>query len=144
MKFFIGMCEANKRKFIPKEPPLDYDHQIKKSYEKKKRQSRSSSSDVPQLGAQKKQAIEPLVVEQTPKQQDFITFLKESNLTAAQVAGGADIPKAQVVTRWQYKMATAFMPPSRYCGYASNTNAKATWPIHACDVPVHLYAERED
>ena len=60
LQFFIGMCEANKRKFIPKDPPSNYDHQIMKSYEKKKRQSKSSSSDVPQLGAQKK-----LVVGQT-------------------------------------------------------------------------------
>ena len=51
LKFFIGMCEANKRKFIPKDPPSNYDHQIMKSYEKKKRQSKSSSSDVPQLVA---------------------------------------------------------------------------------------------
>ena len=63
MKFFITMSEANKRKFIPKEPPSNYDSQIIKSYEKKKRQSRSSSSDVPQLEAQKNQTKEPLIVE---------------------------------------------------------------------------------
>ena len=103
------MCESNKRKFIPKEPPLDYDRQIKKSYEKKKRQSRSSSSDVPKLRAQKKQTIETLIVERT-QQQDLITFLKESNLMVAQVAGGQDIPKAQVVTRWKYKMGTSLVP----------------------------------
>ena len=49
LKFFIGMKEANRRKFIEK-PLLDYDRSIKKSYQKSK--SRSSSSDVPQLGAQ--------------------------------------------------------------------------------------------
>ena len=65
LKFFKGMCEANKRKFIPKEPPSDYDRQIMKSYAKKQKQSRLSSSDVPQLGAQKKQSIEPLIVGQT-------------------------------------------------------------------------------
>ena len=65
LKFFIKMSEANKRKFILKEPPSDYDCQIMKSYEKKQRQSRSSSSDVPQLGAQKNQIIEPLIVERT-------------------------------------------------------------------------------
>ena len=37
LKFFIGMCEANKRKFIPKEPPSDYDRQIMKSYTKKQK-----------------------------------------------------------------------------------------------------------
>ena len=67
LKFFIGMCEANKRKFILKEPPSDYDRQIMKSYAKKQKQSRSSSSDVPQLGAQKNQTVEPLIVEQTTK-----------------------------------------------------------------------------
>ena len=36
LKIFKGMCEANKRKFILKEPPSDYDRQIMKSYEKKK------------------------------------------------------------------------------------------------------------
>ena len=62
------MCKANKRKFIPREPPSDYDRQIMKSYAKKQKQSRSSSSDIPQLGAQKNQTIEPLIVEQTTKQ----------------------------------------------------------------------------
>ena len=75
LKFFKGMCEANKRKFIPKDPPSDYDRTIIKTTEKKKRQSKSSSSsDVPQLGAQKKQSIEPLVVGQTTQEQDFVTF----------------------------------------------------------------------
>ena len=37
LQFFIGMCEANKRKFILKEPPSDYDCQIMMSYENKKR-----------------------------------------------------------------------------------------------------------
>ena len=51
LKFFKGMCEANKRKFIPRDPPSDYERTIIKTTEKKKRQSKSSSSDVPQLGA---------------------------------------------------------------------------------------------
>ena len=83
LKFFKEMCEANKRKFIPRDPPSDYERTIIKTTEKKKRQSKLSSSDVPQLGAQKKQSIEPLVVGQTTQEQDFVTFLKESNLTAA-------------------------------------------------------------
>ena len=33
LKFFKGMREANKKKFIP---PLDYNHQITKSFEKRK------------------------------------------------------------------------------------------------------------
>ena len=36
LKFFIGMTEAKKRKFIPDAPLSDYDRQIKKSYETKK------------------------------------------------------------------------------------------------------------
>ena len=87
LKFFIGMCEANERQFILKDPPSDYDHTIMKTTEKKKRKSKSSSYDVPQLRAQKKQSIEPLVVGQTTQQQDFVIFLKESKLTAAQIAG---------------------------------------------------------
>ena len=59
LKFLIGTCESNKRKLIDK-PLSDYNCSIKKSYEKRK--SGSSLSDVPQLGAQKKQSIEPLVV----------------------------------------------------------------------------------
>ena len=53
LKFFIGMKESNRRKFI--EPPLlsDYDRSIKKSYDKRKSGS-SSSGGVPQLGAQQK------------------------------------------------------------------------------------------
>ena len=100
------MHEANKRKFILKDPPSDYDRQIMKSYEKKKRQSKSSSSDVPHLGAQKK-----LVVGQMTQQQDFITFLKESNLTVAQIAGGEDIPKAEVVVKWMYERGKSLVPP---------------------------------
>ena len=57
------MCKANKRKFIPREPPSDYDRQIMKSYAKKQKQSKSSSSDLPQLGAQKNQIVEPLIME---------------------------------------------------------------------------------
>jgi len=52
LKFFIGMCEANKRKFIPQDLPSDYDHSIIKSYEKK-RKSGPSSSNVPQHGAKR-------------------------------------------------------------------------------------------
>jgi len=52
------MCESNKKKFISK-LLSDYDRQITKSFEKRKS---GSSSDVPQLGAQKKQSIEPLVM----------------------------------------------------------------------------------
>ena len=106
------MCEANTRKFIPKDPPSDYDRTIMKTAEKKKRKSKSSSSsDVPQLGAQKKQSIEPLVVGQTTQQQDFVIFLKEGNLTAAQIAGGEDIPKADVVVKWTYELGKSLVPP---------------------------------
>ena len=104
------MCEANKRKFIPRDPPSDYDWTIIKTTKKKKRQSKSSSSDVPQLGAQKKQSIESLVVGQTTQQQDFVTFLKEANLTAAQIAGGEDIPKADVVVKWTYELGKSLVP----------------------------------
>ena len=112
LKFFIEMCEANMRKFIPIELPSDYDRQIMKSYTKKQKQSRSSSSDVPQLRAQKNQTVEPLIVKQTTKQTDLIIFLKESNLTVAQVARGEDIPKAQVIARWQYQFGTSLVLPS--------------------------------
>ena len=70
----------------------------------------SSSSDVPQLGAQKKQSIEPLVVGQTTQQQDFVTFLKEANLTAAQIAGGEEIPKAEVVVKWTFELGKSLVP----------------------------------
>ena len=121
LKFFIGMCEANERQFILKDPPSDYDRTIMKTAEKKKRKAKSSSSsDVPQLGAQKKQSIEPLIVGQTTQQQDFITFLKESNLTAAQIAGGEDIPKADVVIKWTYEIGKTLTPRSSV--RASNAN----------------------
>ena len=68
LQFFIEMCESNKRKFIDK-PLSDYDRSIKKSYEKRK--SGSSSFDVPQLGAQQKQSIEPLVI-LNQEQQGFL------------------------------------------------------------------------
>ena len=34
LKFFKGMCKANKRKFIPRDPPSDYDRTIIKTTEK--------------------------------------------------------------------------------------------------------------
>ena len=44
-------------------------------------------------------------------QQDFVTFLKESNLAAAQIAGGEDIPKADVVVKWTYELSKSLVPP---------------------------------
>ena len=111
LKFFKGICEANKRKFILRDPASNYECTIIKTTEKKKRQSKSSSSDVLQLGAQKKQSIEPLVVGQTTQEQDFVTVLKELNLTVAQIAGGEDIPKADVVVKWTYELGKSLAPP---------------------------------
>ena len=37
LKFFKGMCEANKRKFIPRDLPSNYECTIIKTTEKKKR-----------------------------------------------------------------------------------------------------------
>jgi hypothetical protein len=59
----------------------------------------------------KNQTVEPLIVEQTTKQTDLIIFLKESNLTVAQVARREDIPKAQVIARWQFQLGTSLVPP---------------------------------
>ena len=92
LKNFKGMCEANKRKFIPRDPPSDYECTIIKTTEKKKRQSKSSSSDA------------------RTQEQDFVTFFKESNLTAAQIAGGEDIPKADVVVKWTYEIGKTLVP----------------------------------
>ena len=86
LKFFLGMCKANKRKFIPK-PLTDYERSITKSYEKRK--SGSSASDVPQLSAQKKQSIEPLVVV-NQEHQGLLEFLKSSKLTTAEITGSID------------------------------------------------------
>ena len=44
-------------------------------------------------------------------EQDFVTFLKESNLTAAQIAGGEDIPKVDVVVKWTYEIGKTLVPP---------------------------------
>ena len=63
------MCETNKKKFIL---PSDYDRSITKSFEKKKL---GSSPDVPQLGAQKKQSIELLVV-LNQEQQGLLAFFE--------------------------------------------------------------------
>ena len=45
------------------------------------------------------------------QQQDFVTFFKESNLTVAQIAGGEDIPKADVVVKWTYELGKTLVPP---------------------------------
>jgi hypothetical protein len=106
------MCELNKKKFIPK-PLSDYERSITKSYEKRK--SGSSSSDVPQLGVQKKQSIEPLVV-LNEEQQEFVAFLQSSKLTTNHITGSkyqdpqtTDYPIAPLV-RWPYKEGTSLVP----------------------------------
>ena len=42
---------------------------------------------------------------------NFVTFLKESNLTAVQIVGGEDIPKADVVVKWTYELGKSLVPP---------------------------------
>ena len=79
------MCEANKKKFIL---PSDYDRSITISFEKRKS---GSLSDVPQLGAQKKQSIEPLFV-LNEEQQGLLAFLKLSKLTPDQIIGSTEFP----------------------------------------------------
>ena len=113
MKFFIGMCEENKRKFIPK-LLSDYKHSISKSYEKMQK-SGSSASDVPHLNAQKKQSIEPLIV-LNQEQQELLAFLKSLKLTTDQITGSTDqvlqsteFPIAPMV-RWPYKEGTSLVP----------------------------------
>ena len=48
---------------------------------------------------------------QTTQQQDFVTFLKEANLMAAQIAGGEEIPKAEVVVKWTFELGKSLVPP---------------------------------
>ena len=112
------MKEANRRKFMEK-PLSDYDSSIKKSYQKSK--SRSSSSDVPQLGAQEKQSIQPLVV-LNQEQQGFLGFLQSSRLTTDDITGASnwnlDPEKEYLiapVVRWAYKEGTRLVPPQRLC-----------------------------
>jgi hypothetical protein len=66
----------------------DYDRSITKSFEKKK--SAGSSSDVPQLGAQKKQSIPPIMV-LPADQQGLLDFLGSSGLSTTEVAGRKEI-----------------------------------------------------
>ena len=123
------MKESNRRKFIEPPPLSDYDRSIKKSYDKRK--SGSPSSGIPQLGAQQKQSIEPLVV-LNQEHQGFLGFLQSTKLTTDQITGASnqdldllkEYPIAPVV-RWKYKEGTSLVPP-RYCGVSSNANAKAT------------------
>ena len=128
LNFFIGMTEANKRKFIPDAPLSDYDRQIKKSYETKK--SGSSGCDVPQLGAQKKQTIDPLFVG-PPEQQGLLNFLKSCKLTTDDITGSIDQVQqsqdfqiAPMVRTWPFKLGISLVPPKNR-GCPSNANAKA-------------------
>ena len=41
----------------------------------------------------------------------MLHFLKELNLTAAQITGGEDIPKADVVVKWTYELGKSLVPP---------------------------------
>ena len=45
------------------------------------------------------------------QEQEFVTFLKESNLMAAQIVGGEDIPKADVVVKWTFEIGKTLVPP---------------------------------
>ena len=48
---------------------------------------------------------------QTAQQEDFVIFLKESNLTAAQIVGGEDIPMAEVVVKRKYELGKSLVSP---------------------------------
>ena len=80
-----------------------------KSYEKKKRQSRSLSSDVPQLGAQKKQSIEPLVVGQMTTTRLCYIF-ERIKPHGGSDCRGEDISKAEVVVKWNYELGKSLVP----------------------------------
>ena len=41
----------------------------------------------------------------------MLHFLKELNLTAAQITGGEDIPKADVVVKWMFEIGKTLVPP---------------------------------
>ena len=45
------------------------------------------------------------------QQQDFVTFLKKSDLTVAQIAEGEDILKADIVVKWTYELGKSLVPP---------------------------------
>jgi len=106
LKFFHGMCEGNK-KFIPN-PPSDYYCSIMKSFEKRK--LGSSSSDVPQLGAQKKQSIELLVV-LNEEQQGLLTFLKSSKLTPVEITVSTTEFSVAPVVRRKFEEGKSLVPP---------------------------------
>jgi hypothetical protein len=79
------MAEVNRFKF---NPPSDYNCSTTKSFEKKK--SVGSSSDIPQLEAQKMQSIPPLVV--LPADQlGLLDFMKSSGLSAPKLAGHREV-----------------------------------------------------
>ena len=62
----------------------DYDRSITKSWEKKS--NRRENLRVPQLGEQPKKTVPPLVVH--PKEDEAtVEFVKETNLTKAQLLG---------------------------------------------------------
>ena len=89
-KFYLSMmCQ-------PK-PPLmsDYDRSITKSWEKK---SNRRYNQVPQLGEQPKQSVPPLVV-LSKEDEATAKFVKETNLTKAQLLGQEKIPVHQGVGR---------------------------------------------
>jgi hypothetical protein len=102
--FIIGMAEVNRKKFIL---PSDYSRWITKSFEKEK--SAGSSSDVPHLGAYKKQSIPPLVV-LPADQQELIDFMKGSGLSAAKVAGRKNVAIHLGVARWKYEFGKSLVP----------------------------------
>ena len=87
---------------------------ISKSYEKRK--SGSSGSNVPQIGAQKKHSIEPLIVV-NQQQQRLLEFLKALKLTTTEITGSTNQPPQSgefpiaPVVRWPFKAGTSLVPP---------------------------------
>ena len=79
-------------------------------------------------------------MEQTTKQTDLIAFLKEANLTAAQVAGGQDIPMAQVIAKWQFQLGTYLVTPPEVVSLMPMKMRR----LHDYDVPVRLHEWHED
>nr|TKW21568.1 hypothetical protein SEVIR_4G127700v2 [Setaria viridis] len=101
-----------KKRSVKKDPPLDkekpslsdYDRQITKAFQKKKK----SGSTIPQLGTQSNQSIAPLKV-LLEFDQNLLQFIKDTNLTLAQLRGEDHIPKHPEAAKWKYEYGKPLM-----------------------------------
>lgn len=99
-KFFQKMSEPVRRAVLS-----DYDRSVTKSYKKQ----RAKAKEVPQLGKQRKQSVEPLL---PPGEEELRQWMKETGLSRTQLVGDTPITMAtEADLKYKFKVGKPLVKP---------------------------------